>query len=177
MKRLLYAFPEPLPLDRARGIQTTYTVRALAAHDVGVILAHVPGGGDPFESCALAKPDNVELVAISHRLAWPLSSVHSGKLFFTRLADAINWSQIGAVFTRHLKLARPLLERFPRLPLVYEAHEVFADTAPEKRHNEIAALEDFVVQRAAALVANSRATARRLTERHRVTTPIEVIPN
>ena len=175
--KLLYAFPEPLPLDRARGIQTTYTVRALASHGLDVVLAHVPGAGDPFDSCALVKPANVELVPISHRLAWPLSSVHSGRLFFTRLSDTIEWSTIGAVFTRHLKLARAMLQRYPQLPLIYEAHEVFTDTAPDARRNEIAALEEFVVSRAATIIANSHATARRLAERHRTCVSAEVIPN
>jgi glycosyltransferase involved in cell wall biosynthesis len=142
-----------------------------------VILAHVPGGGDPFDSCALAKPARVELLPISYRLAWPLASVHSSRLFFTRLTAAVDWSTIGAVFTRHLKLARAFLERFPRLPLVYEAHEVFTDTAPERRRGEIAGLEALVADRAAAIVANSRATARRLADRHRVRNNVEVIPN
>jgi glycosyltransferase involved in cell wall biosynthesis len=81
---------------------------------------------------------------------------------------------VGAAFTRHLKVARSLLGRFPELPLIYEAHEVFADTAGTPA---IADLERTVLERAAAVVANSRATAVRLSERHSIEKQIHVIPN
>ena len=152
-------------------------MHAIAAQEIDVLLAHVPARGDPFDHHALAKPGNVELLPLSHRLGWPLHAVHSNRIFFARLMRHVNWSELGAVFTRHLKLARSLLERVPGLPLVYEAHEVFSETAPPARREQIAALERLVVQGAAALVANSQATARRLTDRHAVTTPVHVIPN
>ena len=142
-----------------------------------MILAHVPAIADPFTGYAVPKPGSVRLVPVSHRLPWPFRGMHSSRLFAARLASGIVWNEVGAVFTRHLKIARALLERFPHLPLVYEAHEVFTDTAPEPRRSQIEALEREVVRRAAALVANSHATAARLTERHAVTTAIHVIPN
>ena len=67
----------------------------------------------------------------------------------------------------------PLLDRFPQLPLVYEAHEVFTDTAPEPRRLQIGKLERTVLERAAAVIANSHATAQRLTERHSIEKQIQ----
>jgi glycosyltransferase involved in cell wall biosynthesis len=175
--KLLYPFPEPLPLARARGIQTVNTVRALAEAGVDVVLAYVPAEADPFAAYAVAKPANVALAPVSHRLPWPLARVHSNRIFGARLARAVDWGSIGAVFARHLKIARFLQDRFADVPLLYEAHEVFADTVAPARRAKTAELERLVVERAAALVANSRATANRLRELYRIAAPLEVVPN
>ena len=174
--KLLYVFPEPLPLDRARGIQTVFTVRSIAAQGIDTVLAHVPAGSDPFAACSIEKPANVELMPVSHRLPWPLARVHSNSIFVARLAHRVRWCEIGAIMARHLKVARALIERHPNLPLVYEAHEVFADTAGSRRREAMARLERFVVERAAVLIANSRATADRLQERYGARR-VEVVPN
>jgi glycosyltransferase involved in cell wall biosynthesis len=175
--KLLYAFPEPLPLDRARGIQAVCTVRALAEQGIRVILAHVPAGTDPFGAYAVPRPAGVELAPISYGLSWPLGRIHSNRIFNARLARGLDRRGVGAILARHLKPARFLQDRFPRLPLVYEAHEVFADTVAPSRRSKMARLEGLVVERAAALVANSRATARRLSELYRTAAPPQVIPN
>jgi glycosyltransferase involved in cell wall biosynthesis len=176
VRKLLYPFPEPLPLDRARGIQTVHTVRALAAQGVAVRLAYVPAGADPFTAYAVSRPAAVELVPLPYRLPWPLGRIHSNRVFGARLARRID-GETGAILARHLKIARFLGDRFPRLPLVYEAHEVFVDTAAPPRRAAMARLERSVVERAAALVANSGATARRLRELYRIAVPLEVVPN
>jgi glycosyltransferase involved in cell wall biosynthesis len=122
-------------------------------------------------------PGNVELAPISYRLSWPLGRIHSNRIFGARLARRVEGWSIGAILARHLKPARDLQERFPRLPLIYEAHEVFADTVPSARRGKMSRLERFVVERAAALVANSNATARRLSELYRIETSVHVVPN
>jgi len=175
--KLLYAFPEPLPLDRARGIQAVHTVAALAEQGIRVVLAHVPTGIDPFVAYAVPNPIGVELAPISYRLSWPLGRVHSNRIFNARLARRLERWGVGAILARHLKAARFLQDRFPGLPLVYEAHEVFADTVAPARRSKMARLEGLVVERAAALVANSQATARRLSELYRPAVSIQVVPN
>lgn len=174
--RLLYAFPEPLPLERARGIQTVHTVAALAAQDIEVTLAHVLSSGDPFAAYSVVMPDKVRLLPVSRSLPWPFVRMHSNRLFAARLAKRIEPGETGAVMARHLKAAALLLERIPGLSLVYEAHEVFADTAPPRRRKATERLERAVVKRA-TLVANSNATAARLRALYEITAPIEVIPN
>jgi glycosyltransferase involved in cell wall biosynthesis len=175
--KLLYVFPEPLPLDRARGIQTVNTVAAIAAQGVDVTLAHVPSSDDPFAAYAVARPGNLRLLPVSRSLPWPLTRMHSNRLFSARLARYLEANEACVVMARHLKVAQSLLERFPGLTLVYEAHEVFADTVPLHRREQTLRRERAVVTGAAALVANSRATAARLREIYAPAGPIEVIPN
>ncbi len=71
--KLLYVFPEPLPLQRARGIQTVHTVAALAAQGADVTLAYVPSSEDPFTAYSVARPGNVRLLPESRSLPWPLT--------------------------------------------------------------------------------------------------------
>ena len=175
--RLLYAFPEPLPLERARGIQTVHTAAALSAQGIDVTLAHVPSSGDPFAAYSIVMPGNVRLLPVSRSLPWPFVRMHSNRLFAARLAKRVDPREIGAVMARHLKSAGLLLGRIPALRLVYEAHEVFADTAQPRRREDTERLERAVVKGAAALVANSNATAARLRELYGLAAPIEVIPN
>ena len=56
--RILYVFPEPLPLPRARGIQVAHTVAALAQQGVTVHLAYVPSGdgADPLAAYGIGAP-------------------------------------------------------------------------------------------------------------------------
>lgn len=175
--RLLYVFPEPLPLERARGLQVAQTVRALAEQGVDVDLCYVPAAGDPFAACDIAKPENVTLAPLSRSLPWPLQAIHSNRFFATRVARRLRRHPVDAIMARHLKIALALLQGFPHIPLLYEAHEVFADTARASRRAQVAELEGAVVQRARAVVANSRATAEGLRARYGLAREIQVIPN
>jgi len=111
--RLLYAFPEPLPLERARGIQTVHSVAALAAQGVDVTLAHVPSSGDPFAAYSVAMPGKVRLLPVSRSLPWPFARMHSNRFFAARLAKHIDPGETGAVMARHLKAAALLAEKIP----------------------------------------------------------------
>ncbi|MFM9970266.1 MAG: glycosyltransferase family 4 protein [Burkholderiales bacterium] len=175
--KLLYAFPEPLPLPRARGIQATNAVAALALAGIDVDFCFVPSDlGDPFSQYQGGKPDKVTLAPLSRSLAWPLQRVHSNRLFAARLAKKFD---LGAqlIMVRHLKLAAWLANQPNKPQFIYEAHEVFADTAPKTsiaaRRNEEAA----VMRAAAAVVANSAATANRLVSLYGQPKVLEVIPN
>jgi len=174
--RLLYAFPEPLPLDRARGIQTIHTVAALARTGVCVDLAYAPADENPFLRYAVEQPSGVTLAPLSRSLPWPLARTHSNRMFAWRLsrrfADRLDH---GMTLVRHLKLAAWLAARGARF--VYEAHEVLADTAPAAKQSRRRVEEAAVMRGAAAVIANSGATARRLCELYGTPRLPDVIPN
>lgn len=177
--RLVYIFPEPLPLPRARGIQVAHTVACLAECGVAVSLLHAPGIGDPFAACGLQRPPEVQTAQVRRNLFWPLSRIQSNRIFFHNLRPRLNALEEGTpVMVRHIKLAAMLVRAYPHLPLIYEAHEVFAETASTKQRERIARDELAVMMGAATVVTNSRATATRLRERYpEIVCPLEVIPN
>ena len=189
--KVLYAFPEPLPLERARGVQVAHAVVELARQGLdssfSVELAYVPEGDQhPTRYYGLEPPANLTLTPLSRAPGWPLSRLlprlHSNRFFMNRLEQRIAALQATAskerlvVMVRHLKLAAMLIDRHPALPLAYEAHEVFGDTAHVAKQDEQSAMEQRVVQRAALVLANSAATAARLKERYGQRR-IDVLPN
>lgn len=176
--RILFAFPEPLPMERARSFQALRTAVALAESGVHVVLMHDLGEADPFEHYRLPCPVNLAAVTVSRSLPWPLSRSTSNALFFRRAVATMNvLGAFDAVFTRHLKFAARFIAKGIRMPLIYEAHEVFSDTAPPGKRAERAREELSVVKNAAAIVANSGATAARLLALFGEAKRIEIIPN
>jgi glycosyltransferase involved in cell wall biosynthesis len=121
--RILYLADIRFPLERANGIQTFETCRALAARDHQVTLVVRPDtarprrdpwtfyGADPMPSLTIATTS--ELPRSARRAAYLAAA-------FTRLAG---WRE-GVVFTRDLGVASMALgvPRGLRPPIVYEAH-------------------------------------------------------
>lgn len=166
-------------MDRARGLQAISTVAALGRAGVSVALAHVQAGdGDPFDHYGVTRPEAVSLVPIPRNLPWPFSRIHSNRIFFANLRRYFG-SRLPAtpVMVRHLKLAAMLADHVPGVRFLYEAHEVFGDTATGTKRDIHRRLEEKVMQQATALVANSAATANRLKQLYPQCRRIEVVPN
>ena len=183
---ILYVFPEPLPLPRARGIQVAHTVAALAAQGIGVRLAYVPShdGADPLAEYGVNDSDGVDRVPLSRGLPAPFSRlpIHSNRLFFRRLCrwlkqEGRERGGPALIMARHLKIAHALLDEFPGIPLLYEAHEVFAEVAPPDKRERLARIEESVLRRAAALVAVTHGVADDLKKRYRLDREIHVLPD
>lgn len=176
--RILFAFPEPLPIAKARSLQVVRTASAIAESGIEVVLMHEQGEADPFSFYGHGRPDKLSEVLVSRAMPWPFEWVVSNRFFYRRAMHALSaMPGINAVFTRHLKFAARFLQEDPQIPLVYEAHEVFADTAPKGKRRQRALEESTVVSKAAAIVANSNATARRLVELYGPAQTLEVVPN
>ncbi len=184
--QILYIFPEPLPLPRARGIQVAHTVAALAQQGITVQLAYVPSpdGADPLAGYGVTDLGGVERVPLARGLPAPFSwlPLRSNRLFFRRLC---RWMETQAaprrrpalIMARHLKIAHALLDRFPDIPLLYEAHEVFSEVAPPAKRASLARIEESVLRRAKALVAVTRGVAEDLKKRYRLDREIHVLPD
>jgi glycosyltransferase involved in cell wall biosynthesis len=175
--RLLYAFPEPLPLARARGVQVAHTVAELARLGMEVELAYVPNPPlHPLGYYGVEVPAGLSLTPLSRSLPWPLARIHSNRIFLWRLQQRIDAAPDALLFVRHLKLAALLRQSRPARKLVYEAHEVFSDTAPAKKRAVQFEMESQVLRTATRVIANSLPTAERLCELYGER-EIEVLPN
>src|SRR3954465_10492399 len=117
--KVIYAFPEPLPMSRARGIQTAPTVSELAALGMEVQLLHAPGNGHATRYYGIEPPRTLALSPLSRSLPWPLHRMHSNRLFFGRLKRRLQGESLRTpVIVRHIKLAAMLLREQPALRLV-----------------------------------------------------------
>lgn len=172
--KLLYAFPEPLPLPKARGIQVAWMVDALCAAGIEVTLAHVPTD-NAHPLAPLGKPQipgNLKVVPISRHWPFPFSRWHSVARFtylLLRWIDQHPSNRPDIIFVRHLKLAARLLKARPDLPLIYEAHECFSTTAPAAKRAALAAQEAHVLANATGVVFISGAVQNALQRQYAVT--------
>lgn len=182
---LLYVFPEPLPLPRARGVQVAHFLRALAEVGIRITLAYVASGKEhPFSPIGQVVPDNVSLLPLSRGLGWPLAGtgVKSHRLFMWRLGRWIGEASRSrntpdVVFFRHVKAAAHFARAFPDLPFIYEAHEVFAETAKPSQRARLQSLEQVVLTRAHLVLANSNGSAQGALRAHGLDRPVLVLPN
>jgi len=179
--RLLYVFPEPLPLRKARAVQVINTVEALAQSGLGVDLAFVPvaGASDPFAHYGKQCPKNVRLIPLSRGLPAPFSSMrmHSNRFFLWRLRkwlkrEARYGTVPQAVFARHVKLASAMIGECPSLALIYEAHEIFSVPAPK-----LFAQEARVLEKAAAVIAITHGLANALNRHFGLSRDFAIVPS
>ena len=161
-----------------------HAVSSLAGAGLAVDLAYVPvSGGTPLDPIGIGTPSGLAYIPLSRGWPSPLDRIppfsrwHSVRFFAKRLVPEIVRRAPDAVYVRHLKLAALLLGLRGLPPVIYEAHEVFADTAKAARRARTAVLEGGVVRSAAAVVCNSRATAERLTALYGAPVRLLVLPN
>lgn len=181
IQHLLYVFPEPLPLPRARGVQVAHFVRALAMTGIRLTLAYVPGeAGHPFSPIGHEIPPNVTLLPLSRNFG--CTPLKSHRLFMWRLERWLRQQIRGSnapdiVFFRHIKAAAQFAKAFPDIPFIYEAHEVFAKTAKSSQQARLRTLESLVMQDAALLLANSAGTANSLAATYPLRQKVHILPN
>ncbi len=179
--KILYIFPEEFTGNFAREYHVYRLAESLASAGCDVTLAAAP-------SPQLANLDQLHgLFGGSGnerlRVAWfkrkitlgPLA-IRSGAWFFRQLDQLIPSLKPDVVFTMHLKAADHVAKCHPSLPLIFEAHEIFADTYPEAsaRHRRLIELERRLYAQVRGVVAISSYLAESLQKRFSLRVPVRV---
>jgi glycosyltransferase involved in cell wall biosynthesis len=181
---VLYAFPEPLPLPRARGVQVAHTLASLLEEGQDVSLAYTPedGAPDPLGAYELHPGSELKKLSLSRRASGLLGilPLQSNRFFNQRLVGWLRHEQAqgcapDAIMTRHLKTAFALLKAKTGIPVIYEAHEVFALSAREKHRKSFLRMESFVLRHAARVIAISEALAAALAEHHGIDRDFDIL--
>ncbi|HXG14884.1 MAG TPA: glycosyltransferase [Calidithermus sp.] len=175
---ILYVYPEEWTGRRAREVQTLQTCLALA--DLGLDVTLVTGDAQAVRRHATEfgrreLPGRLHLATVSRRLG-PVRSV---RLFASRFRTWLGGRAVsGLGYAIHLKAAR-VLGAFG-IPYLYEAHEVFAESARSPRHGRrLERAERLALEHAVLRVATSQALAAALNRRYFPDRPLPfvVIPN
>jgi glycosyltransferase involved in cell wall biosynthesis len=163
--RLAYLDPHAVPDDSPEALQILYTADALGEIGVDVTLVTPRPRRALAAESILGRPlcSRVELHYLPDpRKRWwfPLAS---NKPFYFMAARALRDHEADVVLVRNLKMAEYLLQHVPQVPLLFETHEVFAQTYREEHPNPTAreqrkldALierEGFVYRHSAGLIA------------------------
>ncbi len=194
--RIAYIDPEAYPSAAPASLQVFHTCIGLAARAEQVWL--VGGRGSPSDASAyygIPQPSNLVLVRLPRlrrergwlRPAWT-SVFHFLALGAVR--RLVRDEDIQVVLVRNLKLARFLLRSHGRRglpPVVFESHQVFADTLQEEaarrgrdvsaKLRRLASLEAEVYRQAAGLIVLTHQLAATLRERFATQGRIHVVPD
>ena len=179
--KLLYIFPEEFTGRFAREYHVYRLAESLAASGCDVTLAAAPSSNvtsadylhDLFGG---SKSARLTVVWLKRQLSLGPWRIRSGAWFFRQLDRLIRSLKPDGVFTMHLKAADHLGKRHPSLPLVFEAHEIFADTYPENsaRHRRLLEMERRFYARVRGVVAISSYLAESLQNRFAPLAPLRV---
>jgi glycosyltransferase involved in cell wall biosynthesis len=179
--KLLYIFPEEFTGRFAREYHVYRLAESLAASGCEVTLVAAPSDR-LFEPTQLhdffggSGSERLRVVWRKREIAIGPWKMRSGVWFFRQLDRLIASFQPDAVFTMHLKAADNIGKRHPALPLIFEAHEIFADAYAEgsPKHQRLAELERRVYQKARGVVAISGYMSEQLQSRYGVRVPVRV---
>jgi glycosyltransferase involved in cell wall biosynthesis len=194
--RVVYIDPQAYPSAAPEALQTYHTCIGVAAHAEAVWLVGGRGRGEnPAAYYGIAQPENLRLLRLPRfrrergwvRPAWT-TPFHF--LALAKLRGLARQERIEVVLTRDLKLARFLLRvhrRRPLPPVVFESHQIFADTLREEaarsgrdlsaKLRRLATREAEVYRDAAGLIVLTHRLASILGERFVTRGRIQVAPD
>jgi glycosyltransferase involved in cell wall biosynthesis len=131
--RLLYIDPHPVPDESPESLQILQTVDGLGQAGAEVVLVTPRPRRDATPAAYLGRnlSPRVRLDYLAdYRNAWWFPS-NSNRLFYRGAARIAGGSDADALLVRNLKLADALLDLPRRPPLVFETHEIFAQSHRE----------------------------------------------
>ena len=179
--KLLYIFPEEFAGRFAREYHVYRLAEGLAAAGCDVTLAAAPSSRLSTAEQLHAffggsRSPRLRVVWLKREVALGPWKIRSSARFFRQLDDLIASLQPDAAYTMHLKAADHLGRRQPALPLVFEAHEIFADSYSEASatYRGLFALETRIYAHARAIVAISPYLATCLRQRFPIRVPLTV---
>ncbi len=177
--KLLYIFPEELASRFAREYHVYRLAESLAQAgcDVTLAAASSPRDASPQRLHDLfggRGSDRLHLVWLKRQISLGPWKIRSGAWFFRQLDRLVSSTKFDLAFTMHTKAADHLRRRHPTLPLVFEAHEIFADTYSEgsPKYRKLFEMERLIYAHVRGVVTISGYLATCLRQRFPLRVPI-----
>ena len=179
--KLLYVFPEEFTGRFAREYHVFRLAESLAAAGCDITLAAAPSSSlsnldQLHHHFGGSRSKRLRVVWLKREIAIGPWKIRSGAWFFRQLDLLIKTMKPDGAFTMHTKAADYLGKRHPSLPLIFEAHEIFADTYPEEsaRHRHLLETERRIYSHVRGVVAISSYLAESLQNRFGPRVPVRI---
>jgi glycosyltransferase involved in cell wall biosynthesis len=178
--KLLYLFPEEFTGRFAREYHVYRLAESMAAAGADVVLAAAPSSRlftaeqlhDFFGGTASAR---LQVIWLKREVSIGPWKIRSGARFYRQVDRLLATLQPDAVFTMHVKAADWVTQEHPTLPLIFEAHEIFADNYSEnsERHRRLLETERRIYRRVRGVTAISGYLAECLQSRFDLHVPVQ----
>lgn len=185
--KIAYLDPYPVPDLRVASLQILQNVDAFARAGMHVSLVTPKGHYKDNDILGRAIHSNANLVSLRDiRRKWYFP-FNSQKLFSLQIARWLKQNPVDALFTRNLKLACYLSERYPDIPLFFESHEIFAQSFAEShsfenkrnrvKYHKLLKMEKQVYSKATGIFVLTTLLREDILSQYQVNTPITVVPD
>ena len=179
--KILYIFPEEFTGRFAREYHLYRLADSLAEAGANVTLAAAPSSQMSNRDQLHAffggsRSTRLQVLWLKRKIGLGPIKIRSGAWFHRQLDQAIASEKPGLVYTMHVKTADYLRRKHPSLPLVFEAHEIFADSYSEisDEYRDLFETERAIYAHAKAIVAISGYLADCLRKRFTIRVPLTV---
>lgn len=179
--KLLYIFPEEFTGRFAREYHVYRLADSLAASGCDVTLvaapsAHLATAEQLSHYFGGSRSERLKVIWLKREISLGPWTIRSGEWFYRQLDKIIARLKPDGAYTMHVKAADAMRKRQPSLPLVFEAHEIFADTYPEDsaKHRKLIETERGIYGHIRGAVAISSYLAECLKTRFNFQSPVLV---
>ncbi|NHB96414.1 glycosyltransferase [Photorhabdus stackebrandtii] len=129
--KIAYIDPYPVPDYRVASLQILQNVDAFARQGANVYLVVPEGKNTAEEILGRSLSSSAKLISLRNiRRKWYFP-LNTQKMFYFQVSGWLSKNEVDAVFTRNLKIAKYLLCKYPKIPLFFESHEIFAQSFKE----------------------------------------------
>lgn len=187
MIRLAYIDPYAVPDIRVASLQILQNVDAFARHDMQVFVV-TPLSHTTVESLlGRSVSEGVVFSPLSDPRGKWYFPFNTQKIFFLMVRRWLKRNPVDAIYTRNLKMARFLLSQKLGIPVIFESHEIFAQSFKEshdlsqaknqRKHKVLLENEHLVYQNAAAIVVLTSFLEEDIRRHYNVDTPCIISPD
>lgn len=161
MAKILYPYPEIITFQRAREIHTAKMCDALASlgHEVTWLVGETRGVDEKAikEKFFLSHQGNLRVQFAPRHLNIGPFKLGARSLYFKRLNEIAKKESFDLYYCIHLKAAAHLLSKRQPGKILFEVHEIFADTYSENssQHRKLSSLESSIYPYVDFLVTTS----------------------
>lgn len=187
MIKMAYIDPYPVPDTRVASLQILQNVDAFARQGIEVFLV-TPQSNTSAESL-LGRP--VSQGVIFSPLKDPRNKwyfpFNTQKLFFFKVLRWLKQHPVDVIYTRNLKMAKFLLKQSLKIPIIFETHEIFAQSFKEdhdmsksnnrRKHQILLRNEHYVYQNAAAIIVLTSFLKEDILTHYGIDTPCVIGPD
>ena len=155
--KIAIIYPETLPSDKARTVTVVKTASSIGDISEATLICDSSSKDIKEITKHYGVNESFSVVKISKKIL-----IKSNKIFNFLLLKHLRKVKYDVIYARHLKTAEALIKA--GFDVIFEAHEIFADSAPSDKKEALAKVEKYVYENSKGIVFISETAEQKNTE-------------